>query len=57
MERLFKSPEGQVVTGVFLDIADDEFIEEVPYEIAVRITARTEAWENEGARTALSRFE
>ena len=27
LERLFKSPEGQVVTGVFLDIADDEFIE------------------------------
>ena len=57
LERLFKSPEGQVITGVFLDVADDEFIDEVPYEIAVRITARTEAWENEGARTALLRFE
>ena len=41
LERLFKSPEGQVITGVFLDVADDELIEEVPYEIAVRITART----------------
>ena len=57
LERLFKSPEGRVVTGVFLDVVDDEFIDEVPYEIAVRITARTEAWEDEGARIALSRFE
>ena len=57
LERLFKSQEGEVVTGVFLDVADDELVDEVPCEIAVRITARTDAWENEETPVALSRFE
>lgn len=57
LERLYKSLEGEIVTGVFLDVADDENVDDVPYEIAVRITARIEAWENEVTRAALSRFE
>ena len=57
LERLYKSLEGEIVTGVFLEVADDENVDDVPYEIAVRITARIEAWENEVTRAALSRFE
>ena len=57
LERLFKSQEGEVVTGVFLDVADDELVDDVPCEIAVRLTARTDAWENEETPAALSRFE
>ena len=52
LERLYKSLEGEIVTGVFLDVADDENVDDVPYEIAVRITARIEAWENEVTRAA-----
>ena len=57
LERLFKSEEGQVVTGVFLDVPDDEFVDERPYEIAVLVTARSDAWEDRGAVVALDRFE
>ena len=57
LEKLYKSREGEIVTGVFLDVADDEIVDDVPYEIAVRITARAGAWEYEPTRAALSRFE
>ena len=57
LERLHKSREGEIVTGVFLDVADDENADDVAYEIAVRITARTEAWDDEATLAALSRFE
>ena len=57
LERLYKSREGEIVTGVFLDVADDEIVDDVPYEIAVRITARAGVWENAPTRAALSRFE
>lgn len=57
LERLFKSEGGQVVTGVFLDVPDDEFVDERPYEIAVLVTAISDAWEDRGAVAALDRFE
>ena len=57
LDRLFKSAEGQVVTGVFLDVPPDELIAERPYEIAVRITAKADAWESDGSVAALDRFE
>ena len=41
---------------MFLDVADDEFVDEVPYEIAVRLTARTDAWENEETPAARSPY-
>ena len=54
---MFESQEGEVGTGVFLDVAAGELVDDVPYEIAVRIAAKTEAWENEETPAALSRFE
>ena len=46
LESLYKSQEREIVTGVFLDVAADELVDDVPYEIAVRIAAITGAWEN-----------
>ena len=57
LESLFKSAEGQIITGVFLDVPDEEFDEERPYEIAVRISAQSDAWDSEDSRVALNRFE
>ena len=57
LERLHKSEEGEIVTGVFLDVTDDENVDNVVYGIAVRITARTDAWDDEVTLAALSRFE
>ena len=52
-----RAEEGEIVTGVFLDVADDENVDDVAYGIAVRITARTDAWDDEVTLAALSRFE
>ena len=57
LDRLFKSPEGQVITGVFLDVPSDELIEGRPYEVAVRVTAKADTWEDADAVAALDRFE
>ncbi len=57
LERLFKSQPGQTVTGIFLDVADEEHPQDKPYAIAVRITAKTAAWNDEGLCTALQSFE
>ncbi len=57
LERLFRSRDGRVVTGVFLDVADDEHPDDEPYAIAVRITAKAESWEEAEFRDALLGFE
>ena len=57
LERLFKSVEGQVITGVFVDVPNEEFIDGRSYEIAVRISAKSDAWNHEGTLAALDRFE
>lgn len=57
LERLFKSGDALAVTGIFLDVADEEFSPSEPYEIGVRVTAKAESWENDELRGALERFE
>lgn len=57
LERLFKSKESRVVTGIFLEVADDEYADDQPYDIAVRVTAKAEAWDDNVLRDAVENFE
>ena len=57
LERLFKSKDGQIVTGIYLDVSDEEHSQDTPYTISVRITAKAEVWDNHSLRTALQNFE
>ena len=57
LEKLFKSTEGRVVTGLFLDVADEELDADTPYDIGVRITAPAETWDDSGRVRMLNSFE
>ena len=57
LESLFKSRDGRVVSGLFLDVDEVENNPDTPYDIGVRITATLETWEDEGRRQMLDRFE
>ena len=57
LEALFKSPDGEVVSGLFLDVADVEHDRDTPYGMGVRIAATVETWEDEGRRQMLQSFE
>lgn len=57
LERLFKSSEGHVVTDIFLDVADEEYASERSYDIAVRLTAKAEVWDDDGLLSAVQNFE
>ena len=57
LERLFKSKEGRVVSGIFIDVDDTELSGGEPYEISVRITARAETWNTGAKLRALEDFE
>lgn len=57
LERLFKSKESRVVTGIFLEVADDEYANDQPYDIAVRVTAKAEVWDDNVLRGAVENFE
>ena len=57
LERLFKSRDGQVVTGLYLDIDDTEYDPETPYDIAVLVTAAVGTWADKENRLMLQGFE
>ncbi len=57
LEKLFKSEAGGIVTGIFLDVADDEHPPDTPYGIGVWITAKADAWDDDRSREMLDRFE
>lgn len=57
LEKLFKSSHGYVVTGIFLDVPDDEYACDQSYDIAMRMTAKGEAWDDSGLLGALQNFE
>ena len=57
LETLFKSPDSKAVTGIYLDLSDQELPDDKPYEIGVRITAFAESWDDTDSRASLINFE
>jgi len=57
LEKLMKGQTAQPVTGIFLDVVDQELPDGEPYAIAVRITAKESAYDDERLRGLLDDFE
>lgn len=57
LETLFKSQDGRIVTGIFVEVPDEEYAVGRAYDIAVRLTARAQAWDDHELRRTLERFE
>ena len=57
LENLFKSEAGKLLTGIFLDVIDDEIPQGEQYNIEVRITTKAEIWEDDQQYKILDEFE
>ncbi len=57
LEALFKSRDGRVVTGIYVAVSEEEYLDERAYEIGVRITANIEVWEKKESLKLLQNFE
>lgn len=57
LEKLFKNERGQLLTGIFLDVVDDELSQDEQYDIEVRITTKAEIWEDNRQCKMLDEFE
>ena len=57
LEKLFKSPEGEVVSGMYLDVRGGEEREDDEYRVIIRVTAEEKYFHGEEPSGDLEKFE